>query len=538
MAIPTAFTPWEIDGHLYIDGGIVNNFLVSDMMKKKVDFIIGSFTGHTPYKKEDLGSMIKILTQSLFFYSSSKNSQNMAMCDIFIEPDLKNFNITQFTRYDSMILQGEKAAMKVYPKLKALADSLKQFPVQQRLKLSCDFSKKVYIRELKIIGLREVSERLVRAKLNLYFPGNISAEDLDEAVQRLYGTRYFVKVTYKIEPLEEGYRLLLRLDEDIESQFRLGIHSDLNQKTLILLDFEARNKILHGSKFSFDIGLGENPRYNIRFTDNISWRPDISICLQSTGRFYDINNYTDITKVANSSSKYFDETAELYTQWTIRNSYAFGGGLQWQYYIQKQAVDIFKFNENGLNLYGYYGFIKWDKLDHAYYPTKGFNLYSEIRIINHTGSPSDFNLVNTHIFEKLQKPISLSKKWTLILKQYLSLTTGDSVPGPFKTYLGGLGNYEQPMLPLAGYQYESLAGNYTGVARMDIQYEFSKNNFLLAKANIADMIPDFRNYSAGKIYTGYALTYGYNSLIGPVEISVMTSDFRILMFYFNLGFWF
>jgi len=539
MAIPTIFTPVEIDGHLFIDGGIVNNFLVSDIKKKNVDVIIGSFTGHNLYQKEELGSMFKILTQSLFFYSSSKNSQNMAMCDIFIEPDLKNFNITQFTRYDSLIMQGEKAAMKVYPKLKALADSIKnKDPEQKKKNLSLDFKKPVYIKELKIIGLNEVSERLLLAKLKLDFPGDITADDLDEAIQRLYGTRYFEKVTYKIESMDEGYRLLIRVEENNESQFRLGIHSDMDQKSLILMNFETRNKILHGSKFSFDAGLGQNPRYDIRYLVNITWRPDISIGLQSTGRFYNIQTYEDITKEDISKTEYFNQTAELFMQWTLDNSYSFGVGFQWQYYIQKESVDFFRLNEKGNNFLNYYGFIKWDMLDHAYYPTKGFSLYSEIRFINHTGSPSDFNMANTHIYENFLKPFSLTKKWTILFKQYLSLTTGDSVPAPYKAYLGGLGNYEQPILPFMGYQYESLVGNIAGVVRMDIQYEFRKNNFLIAKANIGDMVQDYKKYTEGKKYSGYALTYGYNSLIGPVELSVMTSDFKMVMFYFNLGFWF
>lgn len=37
---------------------------------------------------------------------------------------------------------------------------------------------------------------------------------------------------------------------------------------------------------------------------------------------------------------------------------------------------------------------------------------------------------------------------------------------------------------------------------------------------------------------GYGVTWGYDSVIGPMEISVMGSNYRNISLFVSLGFWF
>ncbi len=43
MAIPTVFTPIEIDGKLLVDGGLVRNFPVQEVIDMGADIVIGVF---------------------------------------------------------------------------------------------------------------------------------------------------------------------------------------------------------------------------------------------------------------------------------------------------------------------------------------------------------------------------------------------------------------------------------------------------------------------------------------------------------------
>ena len=42
----------------------------------------------------------------------------------------------------------------------------------------------------------------------------------------------------------------------------------------------------------------------------------------------------------------------------------------------------------------------------------------------------------------------------------------------------------------------------------------------------------------GETITGFGITYGYKSIIGPIELSLMDSPSHDLIAYVNIGFWF
>ena len=78
------------------------------------------------------------------------------------------------------------------------------------------------------------------------------------------------------------------------------------------------------------------------------------------------------------------------------------------------------------------------------------------------------------------------------------------------------------------------------VAGCDLQYEFHHNHFLILKYNIGktEHIPEKLLLLANSIQ-GIGLTYGYNSPIGPIELTVMTSNYtKRTLAFINLGYWF
>ena len=72
MAIPSLFEPVEIDGRLYLDGGIVNNLPAKEVRDMGVDILIGIDVGAPLYKKEELDSLPRIMEQSISFLGDRK----------------------------------------------------------------------------------------------------------------------------------------------------------------------------------------------------------------------------------------------------------------------------------------------------------------------------------------------------------------------------------------------------------------------------------------------------------------------------------
>ena len=94
MAIPSVFTPVNIDGHLLIDGGVLNNFPVDRVRDMGADILIGVDVGAQPFTAEDEVSFLRVMEQTVFLSSNKRRKENTELCDIYIAPDITGFNST------------------------------------------------------------------------------------------------------------------------------------------------------------------------------------------------------------------------------------------------------------------------------------------------------------------------------------------------------------------------------------------------------------------------------------------------------------
>ncbi|RKR14752.1 NTE family protein [Maribacter vaceletii] len=85
-ALPPVFSPVEMNGTLYADGGIMNNFPI-EPVQKAANFIIGSNVSViSSLEKKELKNAVKLAARvtNLMIYASSK--QKLKSCNIVIEP--------------------------------------------------------------------------------------------------------------------------------------------------------------------------------------------------------------------------------------------------------------------------------------------------------------------------------------------------------------------------------------------------------------------------------------------------------------------
>jgi NTE family protein len=83
-AIPVFFKPIEIDGKIYIDGGILNNFPV-EPLRSDCDFIIGSSCNHLP-DTDTIESYRRLIERSIIMSINSDMAVKAEYCDVIIEP--------------------------------------------------------------------------------------------------------------------------------------------------------------------------------------------------------------------------------------------------------------------------------------------------------------------------------------------------------------------------------------------------------------------------------------------------------------------
>lgn len=83
-SIPVFFKPIKIEGKIYIDGGILNNFPV-EPLRSDCDFIIGSSCNHLPDTNK-IESYFRLIERAIIMSINSDMEMKAKYCDVIIEP--------------------------------------------------------------------------------------------------------------------------------------------------------------------------------------------------------------------------------------------------------------------------------------------------------------------------------------------------------------------------------------------------------------------------------------------------------------------
>ena len=112
-SFPGMLSPYELNGKLYSDGGILNHF-PSDLLQGRCDAIIGIYVSPIQtIEAKDLKSIKSVTTRAFDLLSAHGNYQKFSLCDWVIEPkELANFSTfeTNKAKMDDIFKIGYQAA--------------------------------------------------------------------------------------------------------------------------------------------------------------------------------------------------------------------------------------------------------------------------------------------------------------------------------------------------------------------------------------------------------------------------------------------
>jgi NTE family protein len=121
-SFPGMLSPYELNGKLYSDGGILNHF-PTDLLQGRCDAIIGIYV--SPIQTivaKDLTSIKSVTTRAFDLLSAHGNYQKFSLCDWVIEPkELANFSTfeTNKAKMDAIFEIGYQAAKSSFKELKS-----------------------------------------------------------------------------------------------------------------------------------------------------------------------------------------------------------------------------------------------------------------------------------------------------------------------------------------------------------------------------------------------------------------------------------
>lgn len=540
MSIPSYFTPIKIDDNVLVDGGVVNNYPVQEVRDMGADIIVGVDVQAGLHKREQLTSMTKIMEQITAFHRTKANILGREITDVYINPDMGGFDMMSFNGNDTIIKLGEAAARKQLPRLKKLADSLNAFGGGNVRKLDAKPLDSVFVASIQYRGLNKVSRSFLEGALQFDPRTWITMDEITTGILMAYGSGFFESVRYHFLPDIEGVVLVIEVDEASSGILGAGVHYDSDYKVALLINATFKNVLYKGSKLFIDLSLGENSRLSGFYLIDRGRKPGLGIKL-TTFRLqfndYDDNRIVDV--IHTNQNK-----LEVFTQVSRSKSLQFRTGFEYEYIKLETNLNIDI--EADYNSY-FTVFANWraDTYDRSSFPTRGIQLDLKAKyIIPVNQSWSDNFFSNALMFQlRLGKNIPLSSRSTLQTRLYAGFTIKDDLPPPQHWFiLGGQSqnNYYDGFIPFYGMNFIEEAGLHTAVGTFAWQYNVYRKLYFTLKLDLGLIDVEFEELIKNPdLFVGAGVTFGYDSFIGPVELSLMGSNLNSgLMNFINIGYWF
>lgn len=554
-ALPTLFQPVIINDRILIDGGVANNYPIDELRAKGMDIIIGVDVQDGLATRKNLASAPEILFQINNYRTINDMVLKSEKTDVYIKPDIKDFNVISFDASKQIIKIGEKAALKNLDTLTKI--SSRQLYKKERKK-PAKIADSIKINSISIKGLNNYTRSYILGKLKIKIDSKKSYVNFNRGINNLIATNNFDSFSYQLEPseTEEGYDLKTQLVESSKTTFlRAGIHYDNLYKSSLLINFTKKQLLIKNDMASLDFILGDNVRYNFEYyiDKGFYW----SIGLRS--RYDEFNKNVAaqailtpeelaLINVNKITLKVNDFTNQIYLQTLFEKDFSITLGAEHKRLKLTSQTISDNTSQGGTTFeksdyLSLFGALMLDTYDNKHFPKKGFLFDSDFHMYLYS---SDFNN-NFLRFSIAKATIGYAthflKRFSVNIESQGGFRIGEDANPYLNFGLGGYGNrFINNYVPFYGYDFISLSGDSFVKATFKLDAEiFRKHhvNFAANYANVADDIFTSDEWFLSPDYSGYALGYSIETFLGPIEAKYTWSpETKKSIWFFNIGFWF
>ncbi len=545
-AFPSLFSPVEVDGKLLVDGGVVNNYPIKEVRNLGADIIIGVDVQDDLLTRKNLKNATRILVQITNLQSIDKMKRKIKDTDIYIKPDIRDYGVISFDKGEEIIRKGEDATFEVYEKIKALADE-QNFYKKPKLKIASDTLK---IEKINSTKLDNYTKEYITSKLRFKSGSTICYDDLRKGINNINATQNFSAISYSLEPKGDKDDLNLFLAENpTQTYLKLGLHYDGLYKSGVLLNLTHKKTFLKNDNTSLDIILGDNFRYDFNYYVENGF--NISFGFNSRLNQFNRNVTESISSQATDNPDinlinvdFLDITNQAYFQTIFVQKFLMGGGLEYKFLkIKSPTIGNMDPVIDESNYFSVFGYLKYDSFDNKSFPKSGWYLSGDVQTYlassDYTGQFNPFSTAEAEIGIAR----TVFNKATIKFQSEAGLAFGNESVPFFDYILGGYGYYKVNNFNyFYGYDFLSISGDSYIKAGITFDYEiFKKNhvNFSANYANLGDDLFSTVDWIDMPKYSGYAVGYGLETIIGPIEVKYSWSpELPKGYTWFSIGFLF
>ncbi len=553
-AFPSLFQPVIINDQVLIDGGVINNYPIDELKAKGMDVIIGVDVQHGLSSRENLNSAPSILLQINSYRTINDMVKKVEQTDIYIKPDIKDYTVISFGEGKKIVESGVVATQL---KVDAL-NRLPKYEKSRETNISVISKDSIAINNIIIQGNKRYTRAYVMGKLKLIEKEKVSYPDFNRGVNNLIATNNFSTFYYEFETTDvpHVFDLVATVKESsITSFLKFGLHYDDLYKSAALVNFTQKQALLGDDVVSLDLILGDHVRYNFEYyiDKGFYWSIGLRSRFNQFNRNVNASLFLDdyeqsIEGLNKIDIELQDQTNQFYFQTLFRKDFSLSlGGEHKRLKIKSETVltnipGEKRFFEN-TDYLSVFGTLRLDTYDSKYYPKKGVYFSGDFHLYLHASHfNKDFNEFSMAKAD-IGYAFGITDKLSMNIFTQGGFKIGDTNTQALDFALGGYGNnFINNFTSFYGYDYISLTGDSFVKGTLSLDYELIKKHHLTVAANYSNIgygIFETGDWFTAPDYSGYALGYGLETFLGPLEVKYTYSpESGRSIWLFNLGFWF
>ncbi len=549
MAIPSVFTAVEYNGHLLVDGGIVRNFPVKDVREMGAQFVIGSNVTSSLLPASKVNNAIQVLLQVAFFREAEDTKLEVPLCNIYVQTPLDKYSMGTFADANAIIDSGLAEGRRLYPALKKLADSLNTLYDSATREKELPDLQSVKISSFEVNGLKFTTQDFFIHTTGLLTNHVYTPRMLSYMVRRAGGTRYYNRIIYHLNPQpDHSAKIIFDVSENPLTFGKLSLHYNQFSGISAILNITSRDFFTPNSRSSVTLNIGENFRVKAEHLQYLGRGRKFALRLFTQFDQLNITTYSHTKEAGIYNQNYFVMDSRLGYSTNRDVTVGIGTRFEWTRYkpsitsaLAFNGTDNFPtsylyFNHNSLDrpVYARKGVKSALEADWVFTQNPDIQLHTNTRDIDTLTASNAYPRFTFHL--ESYTPIGDRSTLLFLLQSGLNFQKGN-IMNQFS--LGGLTPNFHNQITFAGLREGAYYASSTAAIQTGFRYNFYGNLFLTGRANV--MFNNFvkndkKFFDTPDFLSGYSLTFTYNFVLGPLELSAMYCDqWKRVMGYVNIG---
>ncbi len=521
LSVPSILEPFELDGHLYIDGGVSQNLPATETKEMGADFVIGIKTNSPLRPKEELKHFVTVFDQTLNISMINNLNRSLANCDLLLEPDLEGFSAMD---YDKAIQIIDAAEAYTRAHLAEIVEFHNLNGLELKRKTTPKKAGPMRLSSIVINGNEHLSNAKIREFLGLEIGERYSTSQLVNACAKAWNSQLFHTIYPIIDVTDAGYLLTLYVKEKERSQLSVLLSYTSEEGVQAGGILKMQNIILKNSSLMTGLSLGGKNEYNIDYVKNFGelWGAYFRLFHYLSARkryYYD----ADFNKAASIRAREVGITAGLglfASKYIVAESFLYSSRTKMLQDISTVAdIDsLYLISGAGIKLYH-------ESLDDYYFPLSGLRASLKFNFAR-SSSVSDYIYSKVQGSAELYSPISdrLTLKLRLDIGSWFDRQLFNIDP----FYVGGSSGY-------MGYHKYQVSAPVYKMADLGLVSKVGKKLFVSTGAQglIIDEIDTWTDSEI--VWCGY-VGAGINTILGPLRASFGFREGGNPNFYINFGY--